>query len=149
MAKIILAGSGLYHIAISVEKDVYTCDFDGAWLDGHLVLHRFHGWNGKGDAADGLASMAVASVLQGLKQKSISELSMGIIGHYGWQIANGAPVLKNLDEIGKIHCPLGALYLYERRKQAVDASTKTDCVLLRCGQAATRLGETCVRPANN
>jgi len=147
--KLVIAGHGLYAVTLLLENNVYTCEQDAAWLDGHLVLHRFSGWNGQGGDALSLQSLGLSSVMLGLKVKDIYEFTMGLITHYGWQLANGAPVLENLGEIGKIHCQQGALYVYDRAILAADASTKTDCVLLRCGQAAAKLGEASVRPSNN
>jgi hypothetical protein len=147
--KLVIAGYGSHAVTLSIENDACTCKHSVAWLEGHLVLHRFTGWAEKGDEAVALRSMALANVLRGLKEKDIYELSMGIITQYGWQLANGAPVLANLKEIGKIHCPQGALYLYDRASLADEASTNPNFVLLRCGQTAERLGKASVRPSNN
>lgn len=61
---------------------------------------------------------AEVCIREGISANDLGPLSIGLMTLYGWQVANGAPLLPNQNELAKIHHSKGALYLWSRERSA-------------------------------
>lgn len=68
--------------------------------------------------ADALLKEAEVCIREGFSAKNLGPLSLGLMTLYGWQVANGAPLLPNQNELAKIHHSRGALYFWSRERCA-------------------------------